>query len=108
MVDNSKNTYQVLRIGFVINTNYELPFWEFEMFKDLLNLEFVSVPVFISQNEKVKKKFPFAYRIFKKFENLWFHQLPDAFNRINVINEFQNVPVISANEEEKINNYNLD
>src|SRR3981081_1656100 len=98
MVDNSKNTYRTLRIGFVITEDHEIPSWEFEMLKNLLKLEFVYIPVFISKNERLKIKLPFAYSIFRMFENFWFRRVPDAFNRINVKNKFQDVPVICASE----------
>lgn len=87
-----------LRIAFLLPENGELPAWEYEMLKQLLQEEFISVVGFIKAPLMHAPKMPAGYRLFRRFEDRWFRSMPDAFKSIDALKEFNTIPVLIAGD----------
>lgn len=78
------NEVNKIKVGFTVNKHLSLPAWEYDMLRSLTKLEFVELAL-ISCEEKKSVKQSISYQLFRKFEDWWFKDLPDAHkeHRIN-------------------------
>ena len=98
---------QLLKIGIVVNKNCELPAWEYEMLKQIFESDYTANSVILIANNQTYAKSSFLYGAFTKFENWWFSNQYNAFEKINIKTEFDE-QIHPLSETDKLNNLNID
>ena len=98
---------QPLHIGFVVNKNCELPAWEYEILAQISKSNSASVLVIPISVNQVTLKSSFLYRLFTKFENWWFGDKYNAFEKMNIKKEFEEI-IYPLFETDALKNLNFD
>jgi len=99
---------QSLCIGFLITESAELPAWEFEILQQILNSDFATVPVFILSPKRIISSGSFLFRLFRRFENVWFRHSPDAFKLITITELLKNSSVFHSWDINSLKQFDLD
>lgn len=75
---------RALKIGFIIDQSDTVPVWYAETIKRIIAQGNVTVCFIAVHKQKIKKRFPIAFTLFKKFEEWWFKPGYDAFAQIKI------------------------
>lgn len=97
-----------LKIAILISDTRQLPAWEIEMIRNIIDSGFITVESFIIGDTVSDEKKSPGLILFQKFEKNWFKSAPDAFAMTSVEDEFKNIKLIDQSDIDSLKKINAD